>query len=138
MYSENAIVKNTIVKNAIVKNALCNNLNLGIIFFRLVRGFGRYLHPQRLPCLKNIGFNKKKLSFYFAHIRGQLYLIQGQYTWWKYTVGENIIATTKMRNNYGAIQSFIFLYCPCNVITLNPLCILFCISSLLLFWLLSL
>ena len=24
------------------------------------------------------------------------------------TVGENIIATTKMRNNYGAIQSFIF------------------------------
>ena len=25
-----------------------------------------------------------------------------------YTVGENIIATTKIRNNYGAIQSFIF------------------------------
>ena len=25
------------------------------------------------------------------------------------TVGENIIATTKIRNNYGAIQSFIFL-----------------------------
>ena len=24
------------------------------------------------------------------------------------TVGENIIATTKIRNNYGAIQSFIF------------------------------
>ena len=24
------------------------------------------------------------------------------------TVGENIIATTKVRNNYGAIQSFIF------------------------------
>ena len=28
-----------------------------------------------------------------------------------YTVGENIIATTKIRNNYGAIQSLIFLYC---------------------------
>jgi hypothetical protein len=34
------------------------------------------------------------------------------------TVGENIIATTKIRNNYGAIQSFKFLilrnsiYCP--------------------------
>ena len=27
------------------------------------------------------------------------------------TVGENIIATTKIRNNYGAIQSFTFLYC---------------------------
>ena len=26
----------------------------------------------------------------------------------KCTVGENIIATTKIRNNYGAIQSFIF------------------------------
>ena len=25
-----------------------------------------------------------------------------------YTVGENIIATTKIRNNYGAIQTFIF------------------------------
>ena len=24
------------------------------------------------------------------------------------TVGKNIIATTKIRNNYGAIQSFIF------------------------------
>ena len=26
----------------------------------------------------------------------------------EYTVDENIIATTKIRNNYGAIQSFIF------------------------------
>ena len=25
-----------------------------------------------------------------------------------FTVGENIIATTKIRNNYGAIQTFIF------------------------------
>ena len=25
------------------------------------------------------------------------------------TVGENIIATTKIKNNYGAIKSFIFL-----------------------------
>ena len=51
------------------------------------------------------------------------------------TVGKNIIATTKIRNNYGAIQSFIFQYCyiniglfsiaPCKVITINPLCILF-------------
>ena len=48
--------------------------------------------------------------------------------------GENNIATTKIRDNYGAIQSFIFTYCnsniglfiiaPCKVITLNPLCIL--------------
>ena len=47
------------------------------------------------------------------------------------TVGENIIATTKIRNNYGAIQSFIFsniaiaisdfslLGTPCKVITFN-------------------
>ena len=55
------------------------------------------------------------------------------------TVGENIIATTKIRNNYGAIKSFIFQYCESNIelfsitsckfITLNPLCILFGISS---------
>ena len=44
------------------------------------------------------------------------------------TVGENIIATTKIRNNYGAIQSFIFpifSIASCKVITLNPFCILF-------------
>ena len=55
------------------------------------------------------------------------------------TVGENIIAAPKIRNNYGAIESFIVQYCdsniglfyiaPCKVITLNPLCILFGISS---------
>ena len=28
---------------------------------------------------------------------------------WEYTVDENIIATIKIRNNYGAIQSYIFL-----------------------------
>ena len=59
-------------------------------------------------------------------------------------VGENIIASIKKRNNYVAIQSFIFLqYCdsniglfsiaPCKVVTLNPFCIIFGISSLLLF-----
>ena len=57
-----------------------------------------------------------------------------------FTVGENIIASTKIRNNYGAIQSlnFLFSIAPCKVITLNPLCTLFCISSLLPFWELSL
>ena len=58
------------------------------------------------------------------------------------TAGENIIATTKIRNNYSAIQLLNFLnffyVAPCKVITLNPLCILFCISSLLLFCWLSL
>ena len=55
------------------------------------------------------------------------------------TVGENNIATTKIRNNYVAIQSFIFRniglfsIVSCKVITHNPLCILFSISSLLLF-----
>ena len=44
-----------------------------------------------------------------------------------------------MWNNYGAIQSFCFQYCdfsiaPCKVITLDPLFILFGISSWLLFW----
>jgi hypothetical protein len=56
--------------------------------------------------------------------------------------GENIIATAKICNDYGAIKSLIF-YCnyelfsiaPCKVITLNPLCILFGISSLLFLWL---
>ena len=35
-----------------------------------------------------------------------------------YSVGENIIVTTKIRNNYGAIQLFIFQYCDgsCKVI----------------------
>ena len=46
-----------------------------------------------------------------------------------YTVGENIIATTKIRNNYGAIKFFLSI-APCKVTTLNPLCILFCIISL--------
>ena len=48
---------------------------------------------------------------------------------------KNIIATPKIRNSYGAIQSFKFslLIVVCKVITLNPLCILFGISSLLLF-----
>jgi hypothetical protein len=58
------------------------------------------------------------------------------------TVVENIIATTKIRNNYGAIQSFIFPYrniglfsiAHSKVITHNPLCILFGISSLLFFY----
>ena len=55
------------------------------------------------------------------------------------TVSENIIVTTKIRNNYGAIQSFkfpilnsnigILSIAPCKVSTLNPLCLLFCISS---------
>ena len=55
-----------------------------------------------------------------------------------------MIAPTKIRNNYDAIQSFIFQYCdsniglffiaPWKVITINPLCILFGISSLLLFF----
>ena len=46
-----------------------------------------------------------------------------------YTVGKNIIATTKIQ------KSFIFKFCdsnirlfsiaPCKIITLNPLCILF-------------
>ena len=29
--------------------------------------------------------------------------------------GENMIATTKIRNNYDAIQSFIFQYCFGNI-----------------------
>ena len=33
----------------------------------------------------------------------------------KLTVGENIIATTKIRNNYGAIQSFISQFCDSNI-----------------------
>ena len=49
------------------------------------------------------------------------------------TVDENIIDTTKIQNNYVAIQSLIFSIAPCKVITLNPLCSLFGISSLLLF-----
>ena len=31
------------------------------------------------------------------------------------TAGENIIATSKTRNNYVAIQSFIFQYCYSNI-----------------------
>ena len=59
------------------------------------------------------------------------------------TVGKNIIATIKIRNNYGAIQKLFFQYCdsnigpffiaPYKVITLNPIGILFGFSSLLLF-----
>ena len=57
-----------------------------------------------------------------------------------YTVGENIIATTKIRNNYVSSNHSFFQYCdsdiglfsiaPCKVINFNPFCILFGISSL--------
>ena len=60
-----------------------------------------------------------------------------------HTVGENIIATIKIRKNYGASNHSFFQHCdsniglffiaPCKVITLNPLCRLFGISSLLFF-----
>ena len=33
-------------------------------------------------------------------------IVQHNIDIFKYTVGENIIATTKIRNNYGAIQTF--------------------------------
>ena len=59
-------------------------------------------------------------------------------------VGENIIATPKIQNNYGATQSFIIQYydsniglffiAPCKVMTLNPLCILFNLVSVLCFF----
>ena len=32
-----------------------------------------------------------------------------------YTVGENIIAIIKIRNNYGAIQTYIFPICDSNI-----------------------
>ena len=64
------------------------------------------------------------------------------------TVGENIIVTIKYEiimvlSNHSNFQYCcrnigLFSIAPCNVIILNPLCILFCISSLLLFWCLSL
>ena len=60
------------------------------------------------------------------------------------TVGENIIVTKKIRNNYGAIQLLFFRYCksniglfsiaPCKDITLNLLCFIYGISSLFLFF----
>ena len=68
------------------------------------------------------------------------------------TVGENIIGTNKIWNNYGAIHYFffskiaiaifkvinfgniiLFSIAPCEVIVLNLLCFIYCISSLLLF-----
>ena len=53
------------------------------------------------------------------------------------TVGENIIATTKLRkimvpSNNSFCNIELFSIAPCKVITLNPFCILFGISSLLL------
>ena len=53
-----------------------------------------------------------------------------------FTVGENIIDTPKMRNNYGSIQLFIFILFsinPCKIIALIIFCLIFGISSLLLF-----
>ena len=85
-----------------------------------------YKNIAKVPLLKRYYFKKfwKRLAVIFQNC------FQLKMT---VTVGENIIATTKIRNNYGAIQSFIFFIAPCKVITLNPLCILFSISSLLLF-----
>ena len=78
------------------------------------------------------------LNFYLKNI---IYMFLFSYQRDIYTVGENIIATTKIRNYYGAIQSFIFSnfglfsLAPCEFITLNPLSILFGIHSLLFLWL---
>ena len=59
----------------------------------------------------------------------------------EYTVDENIIATIKMWNNFFYPSKYrnigLFSLAPCKVITLNHPCILFGISSLLLFWWLS-
>ena len=57
----------------------------------------------------------------------------------QYTVGENIIATTKIRNNYGPIHSFKFPILDFSLLRLVKLSLLFLfatffdISSLLLF-----
>ena len=47
-----------------------------------------------------------------------------------------IIMVPSNHSNFQYYDSNIGLFsiAPCRVITLNPLCILFCISSLLLFW----
>ena len=53
------------------------------------------------------------------------------------TVDENIIATTKKRNNFNTNFQYcdsnieLFSIAPCKVFTLNPHCILFGISSFL-------
>ena len=50
-----------------------------------------------------------------------------------YLVGENIIATTKIRNNYGAIQSFKFPILPLVKLSLLILFASFFVSVLCLF-----
>ena len=91
----------------------------------------------RLSLLIFVWFDEKtnNLFFCFSAQKNETFIC---------TVGENIIATTQIRNNYPiinfsniaiAILDFSLLLL---VITLNPLCIIFCVSSLLLFWWLSL
>jgi hypothetical protein len=50
------------------------------------------------------------------------------------TVGENIIATTKIRNNYGAIQSFNFSLLPLVQLSLLILFASFLVSVLFFFF----
>ena len=58
-----------------------------------------------------------------------------QFWSFQYILEKNIIATIKIQNNnYGTSNHSLFSIAPCKVITFNPLCILFGISSLLLFW----
>ena len=56
--------------------------------------------------------NKKNLKYQWIKYERSLTILNKSYTtllnYMWYTVGENIIAATKIRNNYGAIQSFIF------------------------------
>ena len=72
------------------------DLNLGMIFYfnQDFSGKGEVLgatprtHPQPLPCLKNLGVNKKINPLTLFHNRGQVYAIPcftGKYSGWKCT-----------------------------------------------------
>ena len=73
--------------------ALFHDLNLGMIFYfnqdfsgsGLALGATPHTHPQPLPCLKNLGFNKKNHPLTLVQNRGQVYAIPcftGKYTGW--------------------------------------------------------
>ena len=56
-----------------------------------------------------------------------------------HTVGENIIATTKIRNNYGAIQSLIFPILLSPIILSSTVCMIqYTETRIFIFWILSL
>ena len=112
--------------------------------------FRKLTDTNIMQAKKKINYNMRKFSLLY------MYIATNMVSFWLYialfplltmpeqsisilpncTFGEYIIGAPKILNNYGAIKLFfgLFSMAPCTVIALDLLCLIFYISSLLLFF----